>query len=409
MTSRSKVDWRVPATEWEAFEDFIHEKYGEIEGYVGREVESAMREWVDMDRGSDAEKTLDRLVRAAGRRPADLEGKKPPSSDRFVDADTTRVSCYVHSDVRAGFTSVVDETDDRLGVALARALSEYRQGGRDARLEQKLERIADDAEDLLSEISDDADPEAGLPIREKRTVAICNRLGPSFTEDDLDEAIASVAGDSQATLEHYRERVIDRLGCAQHPNNPRVYIPRQEAERIAEEFGLPGPDAPAIDRKPYRDLSREEKVEGLRLELARKAHSRNGSASVTVSKVHDGIFDGKGSKDHIRGLMDEAAEYHGYSMERSATSGKEYITVNLDAVSRSIRKQLTTDDQGQDTEQDQDQDQDPADESSDTEGDADESSESSESSSEIESDAAERMNQIMDSQSARTDGGRDVN
>lgn len=399
MTSRSKVDWRVPEKEWEAFKDFIHEKYGEIEGYVGREVESAMREWADMDRGSDNEKVLDRLIRAAGRRPADRTEKKPPSSDRFVDADTTRASCYVHSDVRAAFTSFVDDTDDRLGVALARALREYRQGGRDARIGEKLDRIADDAEDFLSEIADDGESES-MSLRKKRTINICRRFADRYEikRDELHAAIADVAGET--VIDAYEGRVLDRMGYAQHPVNEQLLLPIDDVRNAAENLDLPGPDAPAIDRKPYRDLSREEKVEGLRIELARKAYSRGGGASVAVSKVHDGIFDGKGSRNHIQSLMNEAAECNGYSCKTSSRSGKDYITANWDeiAVIPHISEQIQS--EREDTTETEDTDT--------TDGQQENLDQEPEQDQSVESEAADQMDQLMNAQAARTDGGRDA-
>lgn len=403
MASRPKVNWRVPSTEWDRFVDYVHDKYGRTEGLVGREVDLAMREWIDDDGYQGVEEQIDRLVRAAGRRPEDLAEKKRSTSTISDEGETTNVQCRVDPVLKEDFAAFTKEhSDDRLGVALARALRQRQNGGRSQRLEQKLDRIADDAEDLLSEIADDESE--SMSLRKKRTIKICRRFNDcyEFTRDELHEAIADVAGET--VIDDYEQRVLDRMGYAQHPGGAPLFMPIDDARELAEELGLPGPDAPAIDRKPYRDLSREEKVEGLRLELARKAYSRNGGASVTVSKVHDGIFDGKGSKDHIRSLMGDAAEYHGYSMETSATSGKKYITVNLDEVSHGIREQLRSEREAEDTTDDQDHeqksDQDPADESSETEDDAAES--------EIESDADDQMDALMNAQPARTDGGRDV-
>lgn len=410
MTSRPKVNWRVPSTEWDRFVDYVHDKYGRTEGLVGREVDLAMREWIDDDGYQGIEERIDRLVRAAGRRPEDLAEKKRSTSTISDEGETTNVQCRVDPVMKEDFAAFTKEhSDDRLGVALARALRQRRNGGRSQRLEQKLDRIADDAEELLGEISDDDESET-MNLRKKRTIKICRRFDGRYeiTVDELHEAIADVAGET--VIDDYEQRVLDRMGYARDPHSGSILVPIDEARRRAEEWDLPGPDAPAIDRKHYRDLSREEKVEGLRLELARKAYSRRGGASATVSKVHDGIFDGKGSSDHMRSLMDEAAEDDGYRMETSSTSGKEYITVNLDAVSHGIREQLrsesevwsesedgdTTDDQ----DHEQEPNQDPADESSETEDDAAES--------EIESDADDQMDALMNAQPARTDGGRDV-
>lgn len=340
MASRPKVNWRVPSEEWDRFVDYVHDKYGRIEGLVGREVDLAMREWIDDDDYQGIEERIDRLVRAAGRRPEDLAEKKCSISTISDEGETTNVQCRVDPEMKEDFAAFTKEhSDDRLGIALARALRQRRHGGRSQRLEEKLDRVIDDAEELLGEISDDDESET-MNLRKKRRIKICRRFADSYeiTVDELHEAIADVAGES--VIDDYEQPVLDRMGYARSPTGGPIFMPIDDARERAEELGVPGPDAPAIDRKHYRDLSREEKVEGVRLELARKAYSRHGGVSATVSHVHDDVFDGKGSDSHMRSLMDEAAEADGYSVERSSRSGKEYLTVNLDEVSYDIHDQL---------------------------------------------------------------------
>lgn len=161
------------------------------------------------------------------------------------------------------FAASAREQGKRPGVYLARALRERRAGGRAQRVMAKLDRVSDDAEALLVEVAPEGDGE--MSLRERRTAAICRRLGEQFHESELEAAIGAVAGDSPPTLQEYRERVLGRLGYVEHPNNPEMYVPEDIAHEIAATTDAPGPDVPPVERKDYLDLTREEKVHGLRI------------------------------------------------------------------------------------------------------------------------------------------------
>jgi len=324
VKDRVKVDWRVPSDEWDAFIDYVHDEHGEIRGYVAREVERAMLEWVDGDDYAPVEDLVDRLVQAAGRTPANLMEKKPVS-DHPDGEETNRVHCRVDGEVKDDFAAFVKETsNDRLGVALARALRQRRDGGRSRRVREKLERVADDAEGLLAEA---ADGEDGLSLRERRTVAICRRLGEQFTQDELEDAIGDVAGDSDPTVRDYTEKVLSRLEYVEHPRNGDLFIPKDDAENIAADLGAPSPDAPAIDRKPYDSLSRPEKVRGVRIELARDALTSGGKGQVDPATVRQDIFEDRPSPGHAQDILRLAGDADGFDV--ATRHGKERLRVDL--------------------------------------------------------------------------------
>ncbi|WP_232819752.1 hypothetical protein [Haloprofundus halophilus] len=322
MTVRPKVDWRVPSDEWDAFIDFVHGEHGEIQGYVSREVERAMLEWVDGDDYAPVEDLVDQLVRAAGHTPANLTEKKPVTVPPDGE-ETTRVSCRVDGEVKNNFAAFVKETsDDRLGVALARALRQRCDGGRARRVREKMERVANDAETLLA---DD-----GIMLRERRTVRICRRLGEQFTQDDLEDAIAAVAGDSAPTIRDYTEKVLARLEYVEHPRNGDLFISKDDAEDIATDLGAPSPDAPAIDRKPYDSLSRTEKVRGVRIELARDAQTNGGKSQMNATTVRRDIFEDRPSPGHVQDLLRLAGDADGFDVV--TRHGKERLRVDLSDV-----------------------------------------------------------------------------
>jgi hypothetical protein len=343
VADRVKVNWRVPSDEWDAFIDYVHDEHGEIRGYVGHEVERAMREWIDGDDFVEVEDLVDRLVKAAGRTPENLTQKKSSFGvDSPTGGDTTNVQCRVDPDIKKRFAHhAKTDTDDRVGTVLARSLRARRYGGRARRVKEKLNRVADDAEGLLAELNPDED---GLSLIERRTVAICNRLGPNFHRDDLEAAIEAVAGGSDPTVQGYTDRVLDRLEYVQHPDNPDLFIPEAEAERMGVNL-----DAPAFYRKGYRGLSLEEKFRGLQVELAQRSMSNDGQFAMKAAAIHQNIFDGQPSESHVRNLMDRAAKADGFSTDTKR--GAERLRVNVRRIDEDVKAAVRAvhDDNGGDT------------------------------------------------------------
>lgn len=176
MTGRPEIQWHVPFDEWERFLRHVERENVEIKGYVSREVERAMREYVDADEWAEIEERVDRLIEAAGRSPAVL-GKKKSLADPPSAEDTTKVRCRVDARLKEEFAGYAKRhyPEETLGVVLARALRARRDGGRAGRVERKLDRVQEDAEAVLAEVNPDA--EESMSVRECRTVAICSRLG----------------------------------------------------------------------------------------------------------------------------------------------------------------------------------------------------------------------------------------
>lgn len=323
MTERPQLDWLVPADEWDRFVAYVKAEHGDTEGYVSREVERAIREWLDADEWAAIEEKVDRLVQAAGRTPENLKQKKR-TVDHPSGEETTRVYAYVKEVLKEEFAADARDAGEYPGIYLARALRARREGGRSRRVKEKLGRIIDDATELLSEVDPEGD---GMSLRERRTIAICKRLGKEFTQDDLDEAIAAVPGDSRPTLREYRERVLDHLDYTTHPLRDDLFVPQDESQETATETNSPFPDAPAIDRKDYPALSREQKRRGLRIVLARRAIKNDGRYRFDAEEIRRDVFNGQPSEGHARNLMDLAADAEGF--EATQRYGKERLQVDL--------------------------------------------------------------------------------
>lgn len=326
MTDSVMLDWRVPASEWELFREYVEDKYGKLRGYLGTEAELAMRQYTDNDGYNDVEKRVDELVRAAGRTPETvLTNETAP----LAEQETTRVTARVDSAVKQEFQKVADQNyDESYGVVFASAINSQRSGGRAARLERKLDRILDDAKGLLSALNESADK--SLSRREERTLIICNRLPEKFTDEALQQEIRDVAGPT--VIDDYRELVMEHRDVEPHPgierkpdSDPeRLWIPADEAERLR-------PDGePAVCRRPVEFLDRGDRVRRLKLELGRRAAERtHGKATVTTTTVASEIFDGEVSGPSAGELMEEAAFAPGYHYDDSGQSTKLRADLNV--------------------------------------------------------------------------------
>ncbi len=318
MTRRPKVDLRVPTDEWDAFENYVKDEHGKIKGYVGREVERAMREWIDVDEFAAIEDRINQLIRATGRSCCNQLHKKR-ASDTIESEDTTRVSCRVDSRVKDNFSQFVNEmSNDRLGVALARALRERRTGGRSERVENKLDRIIDEAKDLLAELDDSSE----LTIRQKRTIVICSQLGDEFTEDELEEVIGNRFGDTKSTLRNYKKLVLKRRDAVKHPDKSGLYISREQARQWGVDL-----ESHPIEWKPYRALTDAERIEGVQIKLAQLAKSNGGKYRIDSKFINDKIFNSKTSYRKSNKLLNKAADSDGF--EAVHHSGKNRLKVDL--------------------------------------------------------------------------------
>jgi len=131
-------------------------------------------------------------------------------------------------------------------------------------------------------------------------------------------------------------RVLDRLECVEHPNNPELYVPEDTAREMAEGTDAPGPDAPAVERKPYPKLAREEKVHGVRVAAARRAARNDGRAQLDAAAMRTEVFDGEPSEGHARDLMRVAGQADGFEFGKHY--GKDRLRCDLDAVAdRDVR------------------------------------------------------------------------
>ena len=328
MYDHTRLDWRVPTEEWDRFRLYVEDRYGSLEGYLGREAENAMKEYADLDDYADIEARVDHLVEAAGRRSG---GAHKKIKSEFGDA-RSRVTVKVEATVKDKFRALAKGSENPFGVEFAKAIRAYREGGRAARLEHKLDRVLDDAAGVLAQINEtDSDEDNSLSLVERNTVAIAHEMTDQFTDEELVETIKRVANvKTPSTIDGYREDVINRLDMEPHPNAPGLWIPREQAESMVPE------GTPRVCRLSVGMLDREQRVERLKLEAGvRASRVASGKTKMDTSTIRSDVFDNEISKSSVRDLMRRAAETDGYQVGKR--KGASLLHVNLDVVQQADR------------------------------------------------------------------------
>ena len=332
MTSTVCVGWYVDRSVWERFVSYVRGRYGDPDAYIAREVETAMREYADKDDYAELEAKIDRLLNALGHSSSVLREKKENGSGSSV-----KVNRRVAKTAREDFRSFVDrETDERPGDVLTRALSERMDGGRSRRLSEKIDRLLPETEAIASEI--DPDEKGRMGVVKRRTIAACKEIREKHTVDgvtgilakDVDRVVSESLGiETDTTIEKYRGRIADRLGYDFHPNNSDLLIP----EHVADELRAGRSDGPAAEWKPYDELSREEKVEGIRVEGARRAVKNGGKGKLRTNDVVGGFL-GRPSSSHAGDLLGEVATGNGFKIRESGEYRE--VLVDVDRVDPEI-------------------------------------------------------------------------
>lgn len=350
MPSRPQLKWNVPAGPWEVHERAVLEEHGYKDLYAGVEAERIVRLWFRFEED--------------GASPRPGHAGTPPhtqktngSSVPLEDQEKIIVGVRFHPGLKERLTDVADQYDVYPGVMLAYILREY----------YETDGWGYAPEAVGSDLTSTADTEPSS--RRERLTVICDRLytaeNGELLAEDIREVIADVAGPTVVDGPNgYLSDVLDRIGYVHHPHVDHIYI----AEEVrADQYGV-SPDDPAIDRKPFSQLSRAEKIEGIEDYVSR---SRRGFA---VSKVHAEIFDGEGSTTHVRDLVHTVAEKDGFKYSTTISGSKKVLKGSRPSESEEQEDEDKTDD---------------------------------ETRPELEDEADAQMDALMNAKSARTDGGQD--
>lgn len=425
MAGTEQVDWTMPASEWSATLSHLEENDRNRAPYVRIFVERAMEELIDEDPLLDTE---DRLQ--------DLEEMCPHSLPRFSrteysipmgnDVDKVTVRTWIDADLKNRFKRVVDEDTDygdrygskRYGAALATALHLCRNGGRRQRINDRIERLIDAHETAeATEETEAYDPEElGLHYnevdldrldgrsRQKKVYEIAQRLDPEpgamlHRERDLRPAIE--AAGAKTVADEYIEPVVDVLGYKPHPSQPILYVPESwEPETAEAAEATTDTEPPAVDRKPFDDMTKAERIEGIRVALARKADDHGGRFAADYNFIRGQVFDRVVSKGYASNVMADVADgVDGLKLDTS--HGTKRITVLKNRLPDSLLATAALKDPSEDGDEAASGTDTPDTNRDDTEQDA-------ERTEEINEEASAEMDALMNAQLARADGGRDT-
>lgn len=329
MREREAVPLRFKEPpEWPRFIETVAAEHGGYASpYAGVAIEQAWREYREEH---PSEEYADRLLRAVGRRDRHTREKKlTQETATGGNPATVRVRKGVKEDMKAYAT----EAGVPAHVVLRAVVCWYLGGGLLGRLTEKLGRAVPEAEDQLA----DRDPSAdrGQTAIDKKREWLARRMAdrPMFTLTEFGEALEAMpyrGGDTDHMREQHLETVLSRIHYAEHPAQTDLYLPEEDAEEAAESEGI-DPDAPAINRTGYTDMSGEERVHGLRVEIAQRAAKRsNGKRALRAGEVRSEVFDGTPGKRKTKDLMDRAAHADGF--ETDGKGGEKRLTVDLRAV-----------------------------------------------------------------------------
>lgn len=368
MSELVTVEWRVPVTEWRVFVDHVENEYGEAGRYKAWEVDSAMREYIREDASDTLSRRIDELIERAGGTPDQGESEKKniltdplklgenetdTDADPEVGADllggeTRKVRVNVDSDLKAQFAELADRSDQTCGECLAFALRARRNGGRDARLVRRIDAALDaldeDTDDASESESDD-EPYADLPHTARTTRRIVDHLdqpdGAQVAREQIHESIEAVTGrDTNYMREQYTDRVVDHLGLIPHTKNPDLFVdPDWMKQAALSHPDIPHPDAPACDRLPPTDLSREEITDAVKSTVARERvkedsdHIRFGGRGMSVKQLSQEAFNGALPESTVRTAAVRASNSDGWEWKETY-KGTEILSINSAELSR---------------------------------------------------------------------------
>lgn len=345
MPGDEQVDWTIPASEWSATLSHLEENDEKRAPYIRIHVERAMREWIDTD---DLLGTEDLLQEYEGLCSLSLPrfSQTDYSISMSDDVDKVTVRTWIDADLKNEFRRVVDEDTDyrerhgvnRYGAALATALHFCRNGGRRQRINDRIRRLIEAEETAEAEGYDPE--ELGIHYndvdlnrldgrsRKKKAYQIAQRLDPD-PGDTLhrDYELRSVIEDVgvKTVVDEYVDLVVDLLNFKQHPSQPVLYV--HESWEPATETATDA-EPPAVDRKTFDEMTKAERIEGIRIALARKADEKGGVYAADYNFIRKRTFNRTVSKGYASNIMEDVASEGADGFEFDTRHGSKRIKVN---------------------------------------------------------------------------------
>lgn len=316
-------NWQVVEDDYQRFRANVAEKWGTVNGYVGIEFDRAAREFFDEDEFAE----LEEYVRTESSSPStgDDEKEKPsdsvPTRSRTDAEDRTTFTKRFHKSTADQIVRFARENDLRIWQVVTAIMREANAGGRAQRLKDELMNATTD--EPLSGANSESNDTSEQTYEDKKVEWLANEFTDDdgtpkqFKRDDFGEALEEMpyrGGDTDHMRNRWLPKVCDRLDLTEHPFDPDLFVTEENAASALRGQGF-DPDAPACEYRDYEDLSDEQRVHAIRVELVRAADSR-GTSGATTEKVRRRIFDGEPTPRKARRLMEKATDASGFETDQ---------------------------------------------------------------------------------------------
>jgi len=293
-SGRVKLNLRVDTQIKRAFEDRVHEKYGQSTPYAGFELENELRYFLDEGPLAELESTIKTLH-------GDSYSATAKEKNLQNDRNKTIPVCYrISSSVRRKLLTVVDDGFRSPGKLVEQIMIRYATQG------CTIQRLIGDIESLepsgtiQSETSDDA------VTRRKKEIADYLFEDGLFMFDMADFRTACDNVDSISSsdyiVEKYLPKVLDEMGFTWDSSNKTSFVNKELADLE------PNRD---VTKKPYFIMDDDDKKLAIKVELYRSLSGRR-YAKFGPQEAVDAL-QGRPDKSTVRRLMTEiGAETPGY-------------------------------------------------------------------------------------------------
>jgi hypothetical protein len=292
---RVRLNLRVSKSVKDAYESCITEKHGQKHPYAGTELERELRLRLDEGTIGELYSSIPRLADAFGKAPREKKNLSTP------DDGTTVVGYRVSKSIRNAILSLTSKLNHtNPGAFVETVMNSYAVGeSADERLINLVDRIKNATE---HEFNDE------LSAKERRTKAIADELGDSFTVDDFGQAIESGTkiSNSNYTRNTYLSRVLDEKDCTWHPRKRGLFVPADD---------VPPEDRRDPRNKPYTLMSDGDKKTAIKYDVYQTEQ---------VYKVSDALsmLNNKPQPNTVKGLMREIGETDAFGYRKGADRKK---------------------------------------------------------------------------------------
>lgn len=323
MRDATQAGARIPEDIFDLHTRNVQEKHDGEVVYKGIEAEMAIRAYLDKDDGEELENRLRERVEAMG--------ASTPKRKKLIavsgSSEKRLAQWRIRPKLKEELKGYAEETDNTYSDVFALAIREYWTNSRIERIEQLVDRLETAIEPWGDQIESDG---VNVSVVDRRTAEIAMELPDQsqYSRYEIEPAIAEVTSDSKYNREKYTPLVAEYMGMEEHPGNPDIFIPQEEAEKLRED----GIEMTVFDQV-YGELTQYERVLRICVCGFRKAMDSDGKATLDFDDVSN-EFDHKPGETSVYNVMEGAGEASGF--EYGEWHGKKKLRVNAGEVDNDV-------------------------------------------------------------------------